>query len=280
VLVRVTDTDRSGRNDSTDTVAVDAVVITTTNPGPPLPEITVIATDPAADESGDPGAFSFTRDISDSLLSVGYSIGGTATNGVDYALLSGTVDFPAGVFQVIVEVVPVDDTVAGEGSETVSVTVAPGAGYDVGPESTAIVTIADNDSTGGGEFRTGSEQTTYGTITSGGYVNTWFADTDFESITEESYAGGNRARLEHTWTISGITGTSATLAIDAVSTGEPFTFDISLDGGSSWIPAPAPTSDFSLNGATTLLVRVTDTNRNKGDTTPDTIRVDQILLTN
>ncbi|MDH3249254.1 MAG: putative Ig domain-containing protein [Acidimicrobiia bacterium] len=277
VIVRVTDTDRQAGNSNADAVEVDSIVITTTNPGPSLPEVTVLASDPAADESGDPGAFTFQRDDSSSSITVGYTVGGTADSGVDYGPLSGVVDFPAGVSQVVVDVVPVDDAVFDEGDEIVSVTVTPGTGYDVGTESIAVVTIADNDVSGGGggQYLVSSEQTAYGDITSGDHTSTWVTG-EFESITEEWYAGQNRTRLEHTWTITGVTGTSATLTIDDTSNGEAFVFEVSLDGGTSWNAEPS--GEFALGGATTVLIRVTDTNRNKGDTIRDTVYVDRILL--
>jgi len=42
-------------------------------------------------------------------LTVNYQIGGTASNGVDYALLPGVVNFPAGVAYTLIPIVPVDN---------------------------------------------------------------------------------------------------------------------------------------------------------------------------
>src|SRR5262249_1036995 len=60
--------------------------------------VTVAATDPSASEQGpDPGVFTVSRSGDTSAaLTVSYTLGGAATNGVDYTTLSGTVTIPAG----------------------------------------------------------------------------------------------------------------------------------------------------------------------------------------
>jgi hypothetical protein len=77
-------------------------------------------------------------------LTVGYTVSGTATNGTDYANLTGTCVIPAGAAGVEVALTPVNDTVA-EGSETVTVTVNAGAGYGADYPASATHEIADND---------------------------------------------------------------------------------------------------------------------------------------
>src|SRR5581483_10444730 len=71
-------------------------------------------------------------------------IGGTATNGADYAALPGTVTIPAGATAATIRVSPIDDA-AVEGSETVLLTLSGSAAYGVGTPASAAVTIADND---------------------------------------------------------------------------------------------------------------------------------------
>jgi hypothetical protein len=128
--------------DAGNVTATDSVSVTVFTPA----TVTVAASDANASETGpDAGAFTFTRTGSTaSALVVQYTIGGTATNGADYAPLSGSVTIPAGQASAIVAVSPVDDPDA-EASETVVVTVSPGAAYVVGSASSATVTIADND---------------------------------------------------------------------------------------------------------------------------------------
>jgi fibronectin type 3 domain-containing protein len=65
-------------------------------------------------------------------LLVNYAIGGTATNGVDYDSLDGTILIPDGEATVQLIVSPFDDTLP-EGNETVSVTLLGGRGYKISP---------------------------------------------------------------------------------------------------------------------------------------------------
>jgi hypothetical protein len=69
---------------------------------------------------------------------------GTAINGVDYQLLSGSLTIPGGQASVTIVVTPIDDKLF-EGDETVVVTLATGGGYIIGSPNSATVTIADND---------------------------------------------------------------------------------------------------------------------------------------
>jgi hypothetical protein len=77
-------------------------------------------------------------------VTVYYAIGGTATNGVDYKKLPGSVTIPAGDAAKNVLVTPIDDKIK-EGNETVVITILPNALYAVGPPASATITIIDND---------------------------------------------------------------------------------------------------------------------------------------
>lgn len=126
-----------------------------------LPEVSVVATDPAASEAGGTGTFTFERTGGfGSPLTVSYSVTGSATPGSDYAALPGTIFFGAGMITATVTVTPVQDAVA-EGEESVVVSVDPGAGYAVGSPSSATVTIGgqvlpDLEITGPGSGAAGS----------------------------------------------------------------------------------------------------------------------------
>ncbi|MCX6910683.1 MAG: Ig-like domain-containing protein, partial [Verrucomicrobia bacterium] len=112
----------------------------------PLPMVTVAATDPNASETGpDTGTFTVARtgDTSSAIV-VGYTLSGTASNGVDYISLPGSVTMSAGNTNATVTVTPIDDALV-EGNETVILTLAAGSGYTVGSPNSATVTIADND---------------------------------------------------------------------------------------------------------------------------------------
>jgi hypothetical protein len=111
-----------------------------------LPRVTVMATDAQASEPGtDKGQFTVYRSgVTTRALSVRYSLSGTATNGMDYTRLSGTVTIPAKAASATIMVLPRDDKIV-EGVETVLLTIAPGNSYLVGDPSDATVSIADND---------------------------------------------------------------------------------------------------------------------------------------
>jgi len=108
--------------------------------------VTVVASDPDASETGpDPGTFRISRGGStNTALTVRYSMSGTASNGSDYATLSGSMSIPAGSVSANVTVNPVDGT-SEEESETVVLTILTNAAYVVGSPHSATVTIADND---------------------------------------------------------------------------------------------------------------------------------------
>ena len=114
-------------------------------PPPEKPTVTVAATDLLASESGDTGTFTISRTGSTTgSVTVRYTLGGTAANGVDYQLLSGSVTIPAGASSVDVLVRPIDDRLI-EIAEIVILTLSPGDAYNVGLLNTAVVTILDND---------------------------------------------------------------------------------------------------------------------------------------
>ena len=115
---------------------------------PTSPTVTVSASDPTATEAGPTtGSFTVSRSGSTALpLTVGYTIGGTATNGSDYQSLPVSVTIPPGSSTVTIVVTPIDDSL-GEGNETVVATLAAGAAYMIGAPGSATVTISDNDPT-------------------------------------------------------------------------------------------------------------------------------------
>ncbi|HLZ54622.1 MAG TPA: PKD domain-containing protein, partial [Verrucomicrobiae bacterium] len=113
--------------------------ITVTNaPPPPTATVTVTASQPLA-TSLTPGVFSVTRNGStSSALTVNYSLGGTAQNGVDYQTLSGTVTIPAGSSTATVVVNPLKLLNV---LQTVVLTISPESTYTVGSPNSATVTI-------------------------------------------------------------------------------------------------------------------------------------------
>nr|NCR65247.1 hypothetical protein [Microcystis aeruginosa LL11-07] len=78
------------------------------------------------------------------LLTVNYSIGGTANNGTDYASIPTGVTFAANLATATVIVDPTADTTV-ESNETVALTLATGTGYTVGTTTAVTGTITNDD---------------------------------------------------------------------------------------------------------------------------------------
>ncbi len=112
-----------------------------------LTTVTIVATDPTATEANTTtGFFTVSRTGSTaSSLTVFYQPGGSATAGSDYQTLPGSVVIPAGQSTATITVTPIDDSVVGEGDETVLVQLQVNAAYDLGNPNIAMVTITDND---------------------------------------------------------------------------------------------------------------------------------------
>lgn len=109
-----------------------------------VPTVNITASTPNASEQGAvSGSFAVTRsgDTTDALI-VNYTVGGTATNGSDYSLLSQSVTIPAGATSATITVTPIPDSIA-EGDETVMLTLSNDLSYSVGSSGTATVTIHD-----------------------------------------------------------------------------------------------------------------------------------------
>jgi len=89
----------------------------------------------------------FTRSgVTTNLLTVNYSIGGTATNGTDYTSIPTSVTFAANSATATLIVDPTADTTV-ESDETVALTLATGTGYTVGTTTAVTGTITNDDVT-------------------------------------------------------------------------------------------------------------------------------------
>jgi subtilisin-like proprotein convertase family protein len=110
----------------------------------PLPTVVLIPGNLNASESGVAGNLTFFRTSGlGQELTVNYSLGGTAENGVDYQPLTGSVTIDANSFFATIQISRIDDSEI-EGTETVSVNLVAGAGYQVSPTGYEVQ-IADND---------------------------------------------------------------------------------------------------------------------------------------
>lgn len=92
----------------------------------------------------DTGKFYFSRGGTTGDLVVSYVVSGTAINGTDYDLLSGTITIPDTASGADLTVSPINDTLI-EGTETVTVTVVAGPGYDADIPASATLYLADNE---------------------------------------------------------------------------------------------------------------------------------------
>ena len=103
-----------------------------------LSSVSVIASDPFATEGSSTGTFVFSRDGSlFQTLSLSFSLSGSATAGGDYQSLGGSITIPAGAASVSVAVVPIADSTV-EGTESITVTLGPVAGYSTDLVSATI----------------------------------------------------------------------------------------------------------------------------------------------
>ncbi len=111
-----------------------------------LPVVTLAVNPATAAEAGaDTLLFSFSRSGSTTkALTIAYAIGGTATSGVDYAPISGSVTFAAGSSTTTLSIDPLSDNLV-ESNETVVLTLQAGSDYLVGTPAAVTGTILNSD---------------------------------------------------------------------------------------------------------------------------------------
>jgi hypothetical protein len=108
------------------------------------PAVTIVATGPLAAEGGNTGVFTISTSGASQSITVPYTISGTAT-AADYApVLSGSVTLTSAAPSSTITITPVDNNKF-DGTRTLTLTLQPGTGYNVGTPASATVSIADND---------------------------------------------------------------------------------------------------------------------------------------
>ena len=101
-------------------LAAALLVVKAAAADPPIPIVHILATDPCAAEAGAaPATLTVVRNgPTNAPLTVYYSVAGSAQNGVDYQLLSGSVTIPACASSAPITITPIDDSLV-EGDEVV-----------------------------------------------------------------------------------------------------------------------------------------------------------------
>lgn len=124
--------------------------ICSTNP-PSLPLVSITAADANASEgtwlsATNTGRFEISRAVATaSSLEVAFSVGGTASNGVDYVFIPSSITIPANSNSVSLLVVPTGSTLAADPS-TVVVNLLSNAAYQLGNSTHATVTVIQYES--------------------------------------------------------------------------------------------------------------------------------------
>jgi hypothetical protein len=112
-----------------------------------LPKVSLaVAVASTVENSGQPASFTVSRTGSTGAsLTVPYTIGGTATNGIDYITLPGSITIPANAASATISVTPIDDSTS-ESLETVKLAIASGATLIADPLAlTGTVNLVDDD---------------------------------------------------------------------------------------------------------------------------------------
>jgi hypothetical protein len=114
-------------------------------PGVPPPTVEIIASDAMAGEFGPtPGRFTVVRNNDPNLLAliINYAISGTASNGIDYASLPGSITIPAGALAASITISPLGNNLASD-QATVTLSLLPSTNFSFTTLSNATVTILD-----------------------------------------------------------------------------------------------------------------------------------------
>lgn len=125
---------------------MNTATVTVTEPGS-LPIVTIQANvSDVVESSTSTNAFTITRASTNtsSSLAVNYNVTGSATNGVDYQTLSGSLLIPAGTSNATIIITPIEDTL-NEGDETLTISLSSGSGYQLGTPTSATIGIIDNE---------------------------------------------------------------------------------------------------------------------------------------
>jgi hypothetical protein len=109
--------------------------------GRPVPTVSVIASSSGGELGPTPGSFTLMRDgdLTAAVL-VGFSLGGSALAGSDFTTPAPSLTIPAAAASSLLSITPIPDSLP-EGTETVTLSLAPSTDYLIGPD--AMLSIAD-----------------------------------------------------------------------------------------------------------------------------------------
>ena len=114
----------------------------------PIPTVTIAAGVSRVNENGSAGAATFVVTASSSpsvKTKIFYTVKGSAGANFDYVALSGSVKLKPGQTSKTIDVYPINEGIGGGRITGVKVTLAAGAGYNIGSANNAKVKIVDND---------------------------------------------------------------------------------------------------------------------------------------
>ncbi|MBI5384134.1 MAG: FAD-dependent oxidoreductase [Verrucomicrobia bacterium] len=131
-------------NTGTDGFVIADATLWQPQQAPPPPTVEVIASDSVAAEDGpNPAVFAIVRSAAaTNALTVAYTLSGTATPGEDFTATSGSLVIPPGQLVASVTILPSQDTLA-EADETVTLTLATNAAYQLGAYTNASAIVHD-----------------------------------------------------------------------------------------------------------------------------------------
>ncbi len=175
-------------------------------------------------------AFQIIRPASGTAITVNYAITGTATNGVDYVSLSGTIAFATGDATKTINVTALADTVI-EDAESVTLTLLPGTGYTLmtsqDPSATGFILDGDQPTIDVSVADSASTLTTQGTEASGTlrFIVTRKVSTTSDLIVNYTMSGTATEGVDYTGTSGSVTilasATSAFITIVPVNDTTP-----------------------------------------------------------
>ncbi len=285
ITVRVTDTLRSNESERA-TLQVDRIYFTARRLNSLEDSVNVLVFDPEGSEGGgDKAQLRFQladRVRLDRDIEVFYELSGTAVNSDYREVLRGSKIIKAGNLMTRLFVTPKSDS-AFEGLESVTVRLLESEAFRLTGDPVATVTIKDQDLVTFESFREVSLSGQHDL----NYPQSFILDDQWEMITEEMYANGNRGRMDQRWKFDLTGETSVVFKGRFKVTSEPDLDDFQLvysTDGTSWKSLGRVTHQQGVidlirpielpAGTTDVWVRMFDRHRKNGDTLPSVVSVD------